>query len=166
MRPLLLVVFFAIVVPVQAQEHTPARNEIGVGFGAMDFDLSGTGTTWVTTFRATRALTDHLALEGGVSLARPQQQSDRVLFVVPEAQLQYFWQVGRVRPYGGGGVGFAYRDSDVYAAKVNLTLLAAGGARVDLSNTTALFGEMRLRGIGHDFGASTAEWFSGVIWCP
>jgi outer membrane protein W len=130
----------------------------------MNFDLSGVGNTWVAAVRGTRALTDNLALEAGVSIARPQQTFDRIQFIAPEAQLQYFWKAGRVRPYAGGGLGFSYRDSDLYDARVNLTLAASGGARIDLSNTTATFGELRLRGIGRNFGASTAEWFGGVIW--
>jgi len=153
-----------IVPAAHAQEQTAARNEVGVGVGAMNFDLSGTGNTWGTAVRGTRALTDHVALEAGVSIARPQQTSDRVHFIAPEAQLQYFWKAGRVRPYAGGGVGFTYRDSDVYVARVNLGLSTSGGARIDLTNTTALFGELRLRGIGRSFGASTSEWFGGVSW--
>ena len=128
----------------------------------MNFDLSGVGLTWVTGVRGTRALTDHIALEAGVSLARPVQTVDRITFVAPDVQLQYFARLGRVRPYGGGGVGFVYRDSDLSDAKVNLALSAAGGARIDLTNTTAVFGEMRLRGISRNFAASTAEWFGGV----
>jgi hypothetical protein len=161
---LVVLALFAIVPAAAAQERTPAQNEVGVAFGVMNFDLSGVGNTWVTTVRGTRALTDHLAVEAGVSIARPQQTFDRVHFIAPEAQLQYFWKVGRVRPYAGGGVGFVYRDSDLYNAKVNLALSTSGGARIDLSNTAAVFGELRLRGIDRNFGASTAEWFGGVIW--
>lgn len=165
--PLLVVAaLLALALPAHAQEDTPARNEVGVAFGVMNFDLSGVGNTWVTSVRGTRAFTDHVALEAGVVIARPQQTFDRVIFLAPEAHLQYFWNVGRVRPYGGGGVGFLYRDSELYDARVNLTLSAAGGARVDVTNTTSLFGEMRLRGIGRSFGASTAEWFGGVVWRP
>ena len=165
--PILVVVaLLALAAPAHAQEYTPARNEAALGVGVMNFDLSGVGNTWVSGFRGTRALTDRFALEAGVAVAFPQQTSDRVIFLAPEAHLQYFWKVGRVRPYGGGGVGFLYRDSDLYLAKVNLTLSAAGGARVDVTDTTAVFGEMRLRGIGRDFGASTAEWIGGVVWRP
>lgn len=163
-----LIALFAIgVVPTAySQELTAAQNEVGVAFGVMNFDLGDNGITWVTNFRGTRALTDHVALEAGVSVARPQQRFDRVNFLTPEVQLQYFWRAGRFRPYGGGGIGFAYRDSDLYDARMNLTLAAAGGARFDVNSTTAVFGEMRMRGIDRHFGASTAEWFGGVTWRP
>jgi len=39
---------------------------------------------------------------------------------------------------------------------------AAGGARVDLTQRVAATGEFRLRGLGRDFSATTAEWMAGL----
>ena len=142
----------------------PARHMLSVAAGAMEFDLSGTGITWVTTARVTRALTNHLAIEVGASFSRPEQDIGVTSFIAPEAHLQYYWKAGRVRPYAGGGVGFAHTRARLIGNDTDFTMSVAGGARIDLTPKVALFGEMRLRGNETDFVGTTAEWVGGFSW--
>ena len=144
-----------------AQEFA-APNSIGVTAGAVNFDLSGTGTTWGMAVRGTRALTPNLAVELSALFARPDLQGGRALLVTPEAHLQYHWRVGHFAPYAGGGVGFAHQSRDGSPSVTNLALSTAGGVRAYVSDRVALLSEVRLRGIQRDFSATTAEWMGGV----
>jgi opacity protein-like surface antigen len=68
---------------------------------------------------------------------------------------------GRVAPYAGGGIGLGRQSRD-FVSVTDLALSAAGGARVDLTQRVAATGEFRLRGLGRDFSATTAEWMAGL----
>lgn len=130
--------------------------------GPMNFDLSGTGTTPGVSVRVTQALTPHVAVEAGLLFARPTlQDGNRATLFTPEVHLQYHWRAGRVAPYAGGGVGFTHQSREGFGV-TNLALSTAGGARYFVSDTTALVGEFRLRGIQHDFAGTTAEWLGGM----
>jgi hypothetical protein len=144
-----------------AQEFA-ARNTIGVTGGAINFDLSGTGTTSGFAARGTRALTPHLAIEFGSLFAWPDLQGGRAMLVIPEAHLQYHWRVGNFAPYAGGGVGFAYQSREGSRSATNLVLSGAGGVRAYVSEGIALMGEFRLRGHERDFSGTTAEWMGGL----
>jgi hypothetical protein len=142
-----------------------AQNTLVAGFGAVNFDLSGTGVAPGMTIRATRALTDHLALEGSFPISWLTEDFGRSRLFAPEAQLQYHWQAGPFRPYVGGGAGVAWRHRGVFGnSDADLTLSVAGGTRFDLTPRVALLGEMRVRGFETRFVGSTAEWLGGVSW--
>jgi hypothetical protein len=142
-----------------------AQNTFVAGIAAVQFDLSGTGTAPGITIRATRALTNHLAVEGSLPIAWPMQDFGKSTLFAPEAQLQYHWLAGSFRPYVGGGAGFAWTNSDIVGnSDVNLTLSIAGGTRFDVTDRLAVLGELRLRGIEHDFAGSTADWIGGISW--
>ena len=155
-----VLVFFGVSV-ANAQEFA-ARNTITASAGALNFDLSGTGTTLGVAVRGTRALTPHLALETGVLVARPQLQGGgRANLFAPEAHLQYHWRAGRISPYAGGGIGFGHQTRSG-SNVTNLTLSAAGGARAYVTDRMAVLGEFRIRGLEHDFVGSTAEIMAGL----
>lgn len=154
---------YALPTPVRAQ-NTAAQHAVSVTAGVMDFDLSGTGQTLVAAVRATRALTNHVAVEAGASFATPEQQFGPSTFLAPEVQLQYHWQLGRVRPYAGGGIGLAHERANLADNDTDFTWSGAGGLRVDLTDRAAIVGEMRVRGIEVDFTGSTAEWVGGLTW--
>lgn len=144
-----------------AQEVAP-RHTLTAVAGPVNFDLSGTGTTFGVGIRATRALTSNLALEAGFLIARPKlQDGDNATLFAPEAQLQYHWRIGRFAPFAGGGIGFARQSRD-FISVTDLTLSGTGGARVYLSDRVALIGEFRLRGFGRDFSGTTAEVLGGL----
>ena len=153
---------FATVGTAQAQI---AQHSITVGVGAVQFDLNGVGTAPGMTVRATRALSNHLAVEASVPVSWPAQDFGGSKLFSPEAHLQYQWQAGSFRPYVGGGAGLVWTDAGVFGdSDVNLTLSAASGTRFDVTDRIAIFGELRLRGIKRNFAGSTAEWMSGVSW--
>lgn len=144
----------------QAAQHT-----LAAGVGVVQYDLNGVGNAAGITVRATRAVTDHLAIEGSLPVSWPAQAFGGSRLFVPEAHLQYHWLAGRFRPYAGGGAGFAWTDAGaVGTSDVNLTMSVAGGTRFDLTDRLALLGELRLRGIERDFAGSTADWMGGVSW--
>jgi hypothetical protein len=155
------VLIFSVAGVASAQD-TAASTTISVSTGALNFDLSGTGTTAGFAVRGTRALTPHLALETGVLLARPRlQDGNRATLFVPEVHLQYHWRAGRFGPYVGGGIGFGHQNR----AGSNITdvaLSAAGGARAHVTDRLAVLGEFRLRGLEHDFAGTTAEVMGGL----
>ena len=98
----------------------------------------------------------------GFLFARPKlQDGDRASLFAPEAHLQYHWRVGRVAPYAGGGIGFGRQSRD-FVRVTELTLSAAAGARVDLTERVAAIGEFRLRGFERNFTGTTAEWMGGL----
>lgn len=156
----------AAVSPASAQEIGPSVPRIaptGVEFvtGVMDFDISGTGKTVPVTFRANRALTNHLGFEFDATYASPDEQIGRTHLVLSEALLSYSWQLGRVRPFVSGGAGVLARNA-LSQVDWRPTFVGGGGARVQLNDRVYALGEMRLRGIGEKFSASTAEWLGGI----
>jgi hypothetical protein len=155
------VLVFAASDRAHAQESA-ARNTLGITTGAVNFDLSGTGTTWGVAVRGTRALTSHLALDLGALFAWPDLQGGAARLIVPEVQLQYHWRFGRLAPYAGGGIGFAYQSREGSQSATNLALSGSGGVRAYLSEGVALMGEFRLRGHERDFSGTTAEWMGGL----
>lgn len=165
-RHLSLFAVVAVLVFVGARttsaQETAARHTITASAGPVNFDLSGTGTTFGVAIRGTRALTSNLALETGFLFARPKlQDGDKASLFAPEVHLQYHWRIGRVAPFAGGGVGFARQSRD-FASVTNLTLSGSGGARAYVNDRVALIGEFRIRGFERDFAGTTAEILGGV----
>ena len=71
------------------------------------------GSAAALAVRTTRTLTSNVRVEFGALFAKPEQQFGPSTLFVPEAQLQYRWNLGRVSPYVGGGIGAALVRSDV-----------------------------------------------------
>jgi hypothetical protein len=163
--PLVLLASVLAVAPARAQ--STSWGDLAVSAAAIDYDLGGTGRTAGLAVRFTRDLTEHLVLEGRGLFAQPTQQSGPSTLFVPEGQLQYRWNLGRVAPYAGGGLGTAmihtHHRGD-YRTKWALTMSTAGGARVDLTQQLAVIGELRVRGIEWGFHSSTGEWSLGLAW--
>lgn len=138
-----------------------------IGGGAMNFDLSGTGTTPAFTARVSRELGANVVAEGGLVIARPDQQFGRPTLVAPEVQLQYHLPVGPFTPYLGAGVG-AMRESAIDVGDIAIpaewspTISFAGGTRVSINERIGLFGELRVRGVDWNFAGSTADITGGV----
>jgi len=110
------------------------------GIGVVQYDLVGVGNAVGTTIRSTRALTNHLTVEGSLPLAWPVESFGRTRLSSPEAHLQYHWRVGSFRPYAGGGGGVSWRDAGALGrSEVNLTLSAAGGMRFDIFGSDRSF---------------------------
>ena len=165
MASLVFVPVAVFIMSTAAFAQTPAaRSEVTAAAGLVNFDLSGTGTVLGLSGRGTLALTDALAVEGHLLWARPDQQFGTSQITVAEAQVQYFWRLGRLRPYIGGGAGALVNRSDVFTES-DFTVSGAGGARIDVTDRVALLGEFRLRGVewaNRSFTGTTAEVMAGV----
>jgi hypothetical protein len=144
-----------------AQDSSPWN--LGVAAVGVQYDLVGTGNAPGIALRATRDLTTHVVLETRSLFAWPGQQSGASTLFVPEAQLQYRWNVARLSPYVGGGAGLAMTKSHV-RTDWDPTFSLSAGSGIRLTERFGLVGELRIRGIERRFAASTAEWSVGAAW--
>ena len=158
----------------QVQRASPSWGDLAVSAGRVDFDLSGTGTARALAVRTTRHLTPHVSLEFGGLYARycgdqirgecvGNQLGGTTSMFLPEAQLQYRWNVGRVSPYVGGGMGAA-RVGSRFGSDWDPTFSAAVGTAVYLTQRLGVTGEFRLRGHEARFTGTTSEITAGVVW--
>ena len=153
---------FTTFASAQSFATTSPATSIEVVSGVMDFDFQGVGKTMPLAIRASRALVGGLSFEAGTTFARPDETFGTSTFAAPEARLLYAWRFGRVSPFVAGGGGIAAQTSRFLRTRWRPTLLGGGGARFDLSNRIYALGEMRIRTVGSNFGASTAEWLGGI----
>lgn len=149
--------------PSSLWAQDPSRWDVGVAAAIVNYDLSGVGTTPGLVVRASRDLTSHLVLEARSLFAWPDQQSGPSTFLVPEAQLQYRWNIARFSPYVGAGGGFAMNRSP-FRTDWDPTISFAAGTGIRLAEDVALTGEFRLRGVETRFTGTTAEWSTGLAW--
>jgi hypothetical protein len=151
-----------------AQPGTRARPSVSASAGVSQYDLSGTGTAPMGALRADYPLDHVLLVEGGVSVARPDQQfGQTTTFVVPEVGLQ-LQLPRRLAPYLGIGAGAAidFRGDASGGTQSDPTVSGAAGLRAWLTDQVGLRGELRVRGIGTGFEGAAAEWTFGVSWRP
>jgi hypothetical protein len=142
--------------PTSAQ----GRLALGIAAGPSPYDLAGTGTgTAAGGFLAWRPARG-LVVEPGLTVFSYRSQFDeRTNLVFPELSIQGELVLGRFRPFLGGGAGGAFALSGVPSTTV--TLHAVGGARLDLSETWGLLGEMRIRAV-HPWTGNTVDLLFGV----
>jgi outer membrane protein W len=148
---------------VSAFAQSDRETSLLLGGGAMNYDLSGTGTTPAFTARVSHGLGANFVLEGGVLVAKPDQQFGPSTLIAPEAQLQYHFRAGRFTPYLGAGLGFIRESADVIETDWTQTVSFAGGSRVSLNERVGLFGELRIRGVEWDFTGTTTDIVGGVV---
>ena len=147
-----------------AQERTRPL-AVSLSYGVFQFDLSGTGDARMFALRAERMFSRRGLLEGGVVVARPGQQfGDTTTLVIPELQAQLQLGVGRVAPYLGTGVGWAFdfRDEADGGTQHDITMSVAAGLRGWFSDRFGARAELRVRGFGTGFSGSSAEWTGGL----
>jgi opacity protein-like surface antigen len=156
---------FAIIVAgaAHAQAQQPAWGDLTVSAARIDYDLSGTGSAAGVAVRTSRNLTSNVRLEFGGLFAKPDQQFGPSTLFMPEAQLQYRWDVGRFSPYAGGGIGTALVKSDFHT-DWDPTLVFGGGTTVRLTDRLGVVGDFRLRGHEWRFVGTTAEISAGLAW--
>ena len=153
----------------QAQAQSRSWGDLSITAGLVDYDLSGTGQTTGFAIRTRKDLTHSLGLELRGLFARPCQQfqsckdvGPATLFV-PEAQLQYRWNAGRLEPFVGAGLGVSALRSSV-DTQWDPTVSVSVGTAVRLTERLALNSEFRLRGHEFRFVGSTTEINAGVSW--
>ena len=152
-----------------AQATASLRPSVSLSGGAFQYDLSGTGTAPMIAARAELPLSRHFLAEGGLTVARPEQQfGATTTFIVPEAQLQAQLPLadGRIAPYLGAGVGAAFdrRTRALGGTQTDLSVSGATGVRYWVTDQLGLRAELRARGIGTGFEGAAAEWTLGTSW--
>jgi hypothetical protein len=150
-----------------AAAQTVGSPFVTVAAGAFQFDLAGTGTAPMLAVRGALPLAALLLVEVGTLIARPEQQfGRRTTFLAPEVQIQVQWPLGAAAPYLGAGGGWSvdFRGGDGRAT--DLTVSAAGGVRIPVTERLGAQLELRVRGIGTGFEGSAAEWTAGFAWHP
>lgn len=162
---------FMVSAPLFVSSHGVAQDAAGpvlsLSAGVSQWDLSGTGTTSMLALRGTMPLSSIVLVEAGFLVMRPEQQfGERTTFVVPEAQLQLQWPLGRFAPYLGIGAGAALDFASEQAGGLDsdLTISGAGGLRLNLTDQWGAQTELRARGIGTGFEGATAEYTVGLMW--
>ena len=152
---------------VHAQDSS--WRDVSLTVGRVDYDLSGVGHASGVAVRTTRDFTPHVSLELRGLFARPCQQFQScenvgpASLLVPEAQLQYRWNTGRLAPFVGAGLGMSALKSS-FDTKWDPTIAFSAGSGVRLTNRLTLTGEFRLR--GHEFGftGTSSEINAGLSW--
>lgn len=142
------------------------RPAISLSAGVSQFDLSGTGTTSIVALRGEYPLIPALLIEGGVTIARPQQAfGDRGTLLMPELQLQ-LQLPRRVAPFLGLGTGFAHDGAIArFGGDANrITFSGAAGLRAAITHEVGIRTELRIREFGTGFNGTTADWTLGVAW--
>ena len=166
-RPLRGVAALVVLVataPAAAQSRSVMSGAVSLSAGVSQFDLAGTGNAPVVALRGELPLLPALLVEGGVAVARPNQQfAGRSTLVIPEVGMQVQYPA-RVAPYVGVGVGSAidWRRSADGGIESGVTASGAAGVRAWATQRVGLRGELRVRGIGRGFPSSTAEWTLGA----
>jgi hypothetical protein len=156
-----LVMATALMLPRAVRAQLPIPSFAVVG-GISSYDLSGTGTTPIGALRVDIPLLA-LVAEGSLGIMRPKEQSGTRTYIIPEAQLQYQILPILLRPYIGVGGGLFKGISGPDPLESRMTLSAAAGIRATLPLTGfGLRVEGRVRGIGSNFGGSSAELTAGV----
>ena len=158
---LILLAASGVTTPAAAQS-TERQTTLQAGAGIVTFDLSGTGNTAGFAGRVAHELTRSFVVEGGVLVARPEQQFGDSTIVVPEAQLQFQFRLGSVLPYVGAGIGAMRESSDVLATDWSPVFSGAVGVRIPVQDRVGLFADFRLRGIEWRAVGTTAEAIGGV----
>ena len=162
-RTLLVVLIVSAGSASLAEAQDSRWQDLSISLSRVDYDLSGTGNAPAVSVRATRNLTGNLDLQLGGSFAKPEQQFGPSTLFMPEAMLLYRWNLGRVSPYAGGGIGGAMVVSDFHT-DWDPTLAVAGGAGIRLTDRVGLNVELRIRGHEWRFAGSTAEIGAGIVW--
>jgi hypothetical protein len=161
---LTLLLSLATAVAAHAQEPIH-RTAVSLSYGVSQFDLSGTGDARMIALRVERMFSRRGILEGGVVVARPGQQfGDTTTLVIPEVQAQFQLAIGRVAPYLGAGMGWAFdfRDEDDGGTQNEVTMSVAAGIRGWFTERFGARAELRVRGFGSRFTGSAAEWTGGL----
>lgn len=150
--------------PLSAQDATVRpRYAAGLAVGASQYDMSGVGTTAFARAFFDTTLKPWLIGQGAIGVFRPEEQfGGRNRYINPEAGLQAQGHVGAFRPFLGLGVGWM---SGTGGRRTNVTVSGGGGTRFGLPGTPLDgIAELRVRGIGRQFGAATAEWTLGAAY--
>jgi hypothetical protein len=147
--------------PVTALAQTGSRMALSGLAGPSPYDLSGTGTGFAAALELTWRPMSGLVIEPGATYFTYESQfSERIHYLMNELSVQGELALGRVRPFLGGGAGFA-RVLDDSDEELVATLHAVGGLRVDLNKTWGARAELRVRSV-RPWTGNTADILFGL----
>jgi len=156
----LAVVGAGLLAPVTALGQTGSRLTLSGLAGPSPYDLSGTGTGFAAALEFNWRPTPGLVIEPGLTYFTYQSQfSERIHYLMNELSVQGELPLGRVRPFLGGGAGFARmleENEDAVA-----TLHAVAGLRVDLDRAWGARAELRVRAV-RPWTGNTADILVGL----
>ena len=162
-RGIVLLAFVVCAAGASAAHAQDSSWRLGASLTRLDYELSGTGHAPALAVRAERDLWSNVSLEVGGTYAKPSQQFGGSTLFMPEVQVHYNWNAGRVSPYAGGGIGTALRTAPFFS-DWDPTLSVAGGAAVRLTDRLSLTGELRVRNHEWQFAGTTTELGAGLAW--
>jgi hypothetical protein len=137
-----------------------SRLALSVAVGPSPYDLSGTGTGFAAAAELSWRPVVGLVVEPGLTYFTYQSQfAERVHYLMNELSVQGELPLGSVRPFLGGGVGFARVVSG--PEQTVATLHAVGGIRVDLSQAWGARAEMRARAV-RPWTGNTVDFLFGL----
>lgn len=129
-----------------ASAQTGNRMALSLAAGPSPYDLSGTGTGFAAAAQFSWRPVVGLVIEPGLTYFTYESQfSERLHYLMNELSVQGELPLWRVRPFLGGGAGFA-RVLEENEELVG-TLHAVVGLRVDLSRAWGARAEMRARAV-------------------
>lgn len=161
MRTLLMTVLLlaALAGTTAAQMRQPQILTLG---GGMSRYTLGTdkGSTWVIVARFDGNIGPYFIIEPGFSYMRFNSEFGDRNYLLPDLSLQVQGYVGPVRPYIGGGVGFA--NISAGTSQSQLTLHAVSGIRVRLGHGWGVRAEARARAVD-PFHSHTYDLTAGIM---
>ena len=157
-----LVLSAAVFSPSRASAQLPIPR-FEIAGGVSKFDLSGTGTAPFGAVRVDLPLSA-LVIEGSLGAFRPQENFGvHHTYLVPEGQVQLQLFPAIIRPYIGVGGGWMRAVDGPDPRRNDVTASLSAGVRAGLPGLPfALRGEVRLRGIGSNFGQRASEYTIGL----
>ncbi|MEX2582403.1 MAG: outer membrane beta-barrel protein [Gemmatimonadota bacterium] len=156
---LLLVVAIGPTGQVAAQEPPPAH--VSVAAGLFQYEVGeADGLAPMLALRVGSPISSVLLVEGSLVAARPDD-SALATALIPEVQVQLSLPFTGVNPYMGLGAGVAALDRGE-GWSTDLTISGALGVKMWLNDQWGVMAEFRGRGMGTDFGNTSAEYTVGV----
>ena len=143
-----------------ASAQAGSRLALSLAAGPSPYDLSGTGTGFAAAMELSWRPVSGLVIEPGLTYFTYESQfSERIHYLMNELSVQGELPLRRVRPFVGGGAGFARVVSD--SEELVATLHAVGGLRVDLSRAWGARAEMRVRAV-RPWTGNTVDFLFGL----
>jgi hypothetical protein len=155
------VVAAALITPAAAAlGQAGNRMALSLAAGPSPYDLSGTGTGFAAAAQFSWRPVLGLVIEPGLTYFTYQSQfSERIHYLMNDLSVQGELPLGRVRPFLGGGAGFARVVND--PGETVATLHAVGGFRVDLNQAWGARAEMRVRAV-RPWTGNTVDFLFGL----
>ena len=160
-RVLLLGSFLVLGAPrtVSAQMRSPQI--LTLGGGVSRYSLGGDrGTTWVIVARFDGAAGPYVVIEPGFAYMHFKGQFGSRNYLLPEISIQGQGYLGPVRPFIGGGIGFA--NISTGPSQSQLALHAVAGIRVRLASMWGIRMEARARAVD-PWQSHTYDFTAGIM---